>query len=79
MKQKKKVNPYEKKAPRKKVKLTRTHWILIVCGIAIAGFIAAYALIGSEALAHIGHNHAPGDGHTTTTTTSAVDHTGHTH
>ena len=78
MKQKKKVNPYEKKVVRKKARLTRTHWILILCAIAIVAFVAVFAIFGPAADPHAGHNHAPGETHAPVSTT--VDpHAGHNH
>ena len=85
MKQKTKVNPYEKKKVVKK-KLTRKHWTVIGILLGVVAIFVALVIFGpkhnpnSGADAHAGHNHAEGEECGTGTTAgghSAND--GHNH
>lgn len=68
MKEQKKVNPYAKKANRKKIRITRAQWIAGVCVLAIVATLVCFKLFYDP---HAGHDHSntstgehfEGDGH----------------
>ena len=68
MKEQKKVNPYAKKAARKKIRITRTHWIVGICVLAVIATLVCFNLFRDP---HAGHDHGDtstgehyeGDGH----------------
>lgn len=65
-KQVKKVNPYAKKATRKKIHITGKQWIAIGCVLVVLGTLIAFRSCQDP---HAGHDHGPngehyeGDGH----------------
>ena len=75
MKNQKKVNPYEKKAARKPLRITRKHWIIGASVLAVIAILIGFAAFGPGADPHAGHNH--GDETNTNQTHSADD--GHDH
>lgn len=80
MKQKTKINPYEKKKVAKK-RITRKQWTIGAVLLAVVAIIVFLVVFGPKNNAqldeHAGHNHAEGEDCNTTTT--ADPHAGHNH